>query len=157
MEDPKQATPPSGETLADVQRSIVANFQYLQDWNDRYQLLIDLGRRLPHFPPSKQTDDNRLYGCQSAVWLDASYSDGKLEFLGISDSAIVAGLVALLLKVYSGRRPEEILATPPSFIAQIGLSEHLSPHRANGLALMLGRIREIALAHVSGSEGESAP
>ncbi|MEM9387657.1 MAG: SufE family protein [Pseudomonadota bacterium] len=147
MEGPTQS---DQTTTAEVQRSIVDSFQFLGDWTERYQYLIDLGRRLPAYPDAKRTDDYRLYGCQSGVWLDARYEDGKLDFEAASDSAIVAGIIALLLKVYSGRRPHDILTTSPTFIDDIGLSKHLSPHRANGLSLMLERIRTIASAHAAG-------
>ena len=138
------------ETPTDVQRSIIDSFRFIDGWAERYQYLIDLGRRLPPFPETKRIEANRLHGCQSGVWLVADYRDGKLDFEATSDSAIVAGLIALLLKVYSGRRPDEILAISPAFIDEIGLAEHLSPHRANGLSLMLARIRAFATAHVSG-------
>ncbi len=146
---PMQATPASDETVADAQRSIVETFEYLDSWTERYQYLIELGRQLPPFPEAKQIEANRLYGCQAGVWLVADYRSGKLYFEATSDSAIVAGLIALLLKVYSGRQPDQILATSPSFIDEIGLAEHLSPHRANGLSLMLERVRAFAMAHVA--------
>ena len=148
---PLQARSAPTETAADVQRSIVDSFRYLEDWAERYQYLIELGRRLPPFPETKRTEANRLHGCQAGVWLVADYRNGKLNFEATSDSAIVAGIIALLLKVYSGRRPDEVLATSPAFIDEIGLAEHLSPHRANGLSLMLARIRTFATAHVSGN------
>ncbi len=143
------ATTAPDETVADAQQSIVESFQFLEDWTERYQYLIELGRQLPPFPEAKQIDTNRLYGCQAGVWLLADYRNGKLHFEATSDSAIVAGLIALLLKVYSGRQPDEILAASPTFIDEIGLSEHLSPHRANGLSLMLERVRTLAKAHVA--------
>lgn len=146
-----QVRPAPTETAADAQRSIVDSFRYLEDWAERYQYLIELGRRLPPFPETKRIEANRLHGCQAGVWLVADYRNGKLDFEATSDSAIVAGLIALLLKVYSGRRPDQVLATSPAFIDEIGLAEHLSPHRANGLALMLARIRTFATAHVSGN------
>ena len=148
---PLQARPAPTETVADAQRSIVDSFRYLENWTERYQYLIELGRRLPPFPETKRIEANRLHGCQAGVWLVADYRNGKLDFEATSDSAIVAGLIALLLKVYSGRRPDEVLATSPAFIDEIGLAEHLSPHRANGLSLMLARIRTFATAHVSGN------
>ena len=151
MRVPLQARSAPTETAADVQRSIVDSFRYLEDWAERYQYLIELGRRLPPFPETKRTEANRLHGCQAGVWLVADCRNGKLNFEATSDSAIVAGIIALLLKVYSGRRPDEVLATSPAFIDEIGLAEHLSPHRANGLSLMLARIRTFATAHVSGN------
>ncbi len=148
---PLQGRSAPTETAADVQRSIVDSFRCLEDWAERYQYLIELGRRLPPFPETKRTEANRLHGCQAGVWLVADCRNGKLNFEATSDSAIVAGIIALLLKVYSGRRPDEVLATSPAFIDEIGLAEHLSPHRANGLSLMLARIRTFATAHVSGN------
>ena len=138
------------ETVADAQRSIVDSFRYLDNWPDRYQYLIELGRRLPPFPEAKRIEANRLHGCQAGVWLVADYRNGWLDFEATSDSAIVAGLIALLLKVYSGRQPDEVLTASPTFIDEIGLAEHLSPHRANGLSLMLERIRAFAMAHSPG-------
>ena len=151
MEVNLQATREPTETVADAQQSIIDDFQYLEDWTERYRYLIELGRQLPPFPETKQIESNRLHGCQAGVWIVADYRNGRLEFEATSDSAIVAGLIALLLKVYSGRHPDEVLATSSAFIEEIGLAEHLSPHRANGLALMLARIRAFAAAHVSGN------
>ncbi len=147
---PLQARPAPTETVADAQRSIVDSFRYLDNWPDRYQYLIELGRRLPPFPEAKRIEANRLHGCQAGVWLVADYRNGWLDFEATSDSAIVAGLIALLLKVYSGRQPDEVLTASPTFIDEIGLAEHLSPHRANGLSLMLERIRAFAMAHSPG-------
>lgn len=123
------------------------SFQYLDDWNERYQYLIELGRQLPPFPENERVEANRVHGCQAGVWLVADFRDGRLDFEATSDSTIVAGLIALLLKVYSGRKPDEVLATSTAFIDEIGLAKHLSPHRANGLSLMLARIRLFATAH----------
>ena len=125
------------------------SFQFLDDWSERYQYLIELGRQLPPFPETAQVEGNRIHGCQSGVWLVCDYRNGRLEFAATSDSAIVAGIIALLLQVYSGRQPQQVLATTPTFVDEIGLSTHLSPHRANGLALMLERIRAFATAHAS--------
>lgn len=154
MEVPLQATPTATESVADAQRDIVDSFRFLDDWAERYLYLIELGRQLPPFPESKQIEANRMHGCQAGVWLVADYRNGKLDFEATSDSAIVAGLIALLLKVYSGRQPAEVLAASPAFIDEIGLAEHLSPHRANGLALMLKRIRAFAAAHAPGNLAE---
>ncbi len=151
MGGPLQATPAPTETVADVQQSIVDSFRYLEDWTERYQYLVELGRRLPPFPEAKRIEANRLQGCQAGVWFIAEYRHGRLEFKATSDSAIVAGLIALLLKVYSGRQPDQVLATSPAFIDEIGLAEHLSPHRANGLSLMLARIRTFAMAYGPGN------
>jgi cysteine desulfuration protein SufE len=145
------------ETIADIQRTIVEDFGCFDDWTERYQYLIELGRKLPPFPEEKRIDANRLHGCQAQVWFFANYRQGRLFFQATSDSAIVAGLIALLVKVYSGHTPEEIRATPPEFVEKIGLAQHLSPYRANGLSLMLARIRAFAAAHISGHQaGEVA-
>ena len=137
------------ETIAEAQESLVESFQFLDDWAERYQYLIELGRQLPLFLETAQVEGNRIHGCQSGVWLVCDCSNGRLEFAATSDSAIVAGIIALLLQVYSGRQPQQVLATTPKFVDEIGLSTHLSSHRANGLALMLERIRAFATAHAS--------
>jgi len=137
-------------TTADqAQQDIIEAFQLFEDWTQRYRYLIELGRDLPRLAPEEMTETNRLHGCQAQVWLVPSLRDGKLYLRANSDAAIVAGLIALVLKVYSGRTPQEILASTPTFIDAIGLAEHLSPNRANGLALMLARIRALAAAYSS--------
>jgi cysteine desulfuration protein SufE len=127
-----------------AQREIVEEFALFDDWMDRYQYLIDLGRKLPELDESEMTDDRLLAGCQSQVWLITEGDAERLDFRANSDAAIVSGLIALLLKVYSGRSAREILESQPQFVADIGLSEHLSPTRANGLNAMLGEIRRQA-------------
>lgn len=127
-----------------TQREIVEEFSLFDDWMDRYQYLIDLGRQLPELDESEMTDDRLLAGCQSQVWLITEGDADRLVFRANSDAAIVSGLIALLLKVYSGRSAREILESQPQFVADIGLSEHLSPTRANGLNAMLGEIRRQA-------------
>ncbi len=127
-----------------AQREVVEEFSLFDDWMDRYQYLIDLGRRLPEFPEALRTDENRIRGCQSQVWFVADKSDGRLEFRAISDAAIVSGLIALLLRIYSGKRPADILNTPPSFVEALGLESHLSPTRSTGLHSMLEAIRRFA-------------
>ena len=127
--------------VAAAQEELVEEFQFFDNWMDRYQYLIDLGRRLPEFPEADRIDVNKIRGCQSQVWFVASASDGRLEFRAISDAAIVSGLIALLLRIYSGRRPQDILDTPPDFVEALQLQAHLSPTRSNGLASMLKAIR----------------
>ena len=127
--------------ISRAQEELVEEFELFDNWLDRYQYLIDLGRKLPEFPAELKTEDYRLQGCQSQVWLKAGEEDGTLNFQAISDSAIVSGLIAVLLRVYSGRRPQEILDTRPEFIDAIGLHEHLSPTRSNGLHAMIDAIR----------------
>lgn len=127
-----------------TQREIVEEFALFDDWMDRYQYLIDLGRKLPELDQAEMTDDRLLAGCQSQVWLIAEGDADHLVFRANSDAAIVSGLIALLLRVYSGRSAREILDSEPHFVVEIGLSEHLSPTRANGLNAMLGEIRRQA-------------
>lgn len=128
-----------------AQDKLIEEFQFFDNWMDRYQYLIDLGRRLPEFPESARIDANKIRGCQSQVWFLASQEDGRLTFRAISDAAIVTGLIALLLRIYSGRRPQDILDTPPTFVEALQLEQHLSPTRSNGLSSMLGAIRNFAV------------
>jgi len=127
-----------------AQDELVEEFQFFDNWMDRYQYLIDLGRQLPEFAESDRVDANKIRGCQSQVWFVASEHDGILDFRAISDAAIVSGLIALLLRIYSGRRPQEILDTPPNFVTALELEQHLSPTRSNGLSSMLKAIRAFA-------------
>jgi cysteine desulfuration protein SufE len=129
-----------------AQLAIAEEFGFFTDWTERYQYLIDLGRKLPPFPDEARTDAWKVSGCQSQVWLLPSGDAARLDFQAISDSSIVSGLIALLLRVYSGRSADEILATEPRFIESIGLARHLSPTRSNGLAAMLQKIRDYAQA-----------
>jgi len=138
------ATFPLEATAADAQAAIADEFAFFGDWSERYQYLIDLGRKLPEFPEAWKTEEHRLQGCQSMVWIVPSGDASKLDFAAVSDSAIVSGLVFLALRVYSGRPAAEILATEPDYIAAIGLSSHLSPTRSNGLAALLAFIRDTA-------------
>ena len=129
------------ESSAEAQAAIAEEFGYFGDWSERYQYLIDLGRKLPDFPEAWKVEANRLHGCQSLVWVVAEGDASTLRFHATSDSAIVSGLVALMLRVYSGRSASEILATEPDFIDVIGLKSHLSLTRSHGLAALLARIR----------------
>lgn len=129
------------ESIVQAQQAIVESFQFLGNWMARYEYLIDLGRSLPDFPDKWRTDMNRLHGCQAQVWMVSELRDHKLFFQARSDSAIVTGLLALLMQVYSGRLPQEILSYPPDFLRAIELEQHLSPNRANGLFHMMERIR----------------
>jgi SufE protein probably involved in Fe-S center assembly len=140
---------PLEPTAAGAQAAIAEEFAFFGDWSERYQYLIDLGRKLPDFPAEWKTEQHRLHGCQSMVWIVSSGDASRLDFAAISDSAIVSGLVFLALRVYSGRAAAEILATEPDYITTIGLAKHLSPTRSNGLAALLAFIRaraEAALA-----------
>ena len=135
---------PMEPTAADAQRAIAEEFAFFGDWSERYQYLIDLGRKLPDFPEDWKTEGHRLQGCQSLVWIVPSGDAARLDFAAISDSVIVSGLVFLALRVYSGRPAGEILATEPRFVDAIGLAKHLSPTRSNGLAALLAFIHESA-------------
>lgn len=127
-----------------AQAELVEEFSFFDNWMDRYQYLIDMGRRLPPFPAEAMTEENKLQGCQSQVWITASENNGRIEFQATSDAAIVSGLIAVLLRIYSGRKAEDILNTPVEFASRIGLDQHLSPTRSNGLAAMLKAIRGFA-------------
>ena len=127
-----------------AQQALVEEFQFFDDWMDRYQYIIDLGRRLPEFPEAEKTPANKISGCQSQVWFLADMQDDRLHFQAISDAAIVSGLIAVLLRIYSDRKPQDILDTPADFVATLGLEQHLSPTRSNGLASMLQAIQRFA-------------
>lgn len=128
-----------------AQQDIAEEFAFFGDWTERYQYLIDLGKQLPPFPEASKTEQHRVHGCQSMVWLVPSGDAAKMHFDAISDSAIVSGLIALVLRVYSDRSAQEIVATEPQFIATIGLAKHLSPTRSNGLAAMLAKLKGYAV------------
>jgi len=127
--------------IQNAQQEIVEEFAFFDDWTGRYQYLIDLGRKLPPLAERDMTDANKVDGCQSQVWIVVSGNADRLDLSATSDSAIVSGLVALLLRVYSGRSAREILDTDPGFINAIGLGKHLSPTRSNGLASMVKTIK----------------
>ena len=131
-------------SAAQAQSDIAEEFAFFGDWTERYQYLIDLGKQLPPFPEAWKTEEHRVHGCQSMVWLVPSGDASKMHFDAISDSAIVSGLIALALRVYSDRSAKEIVATEPQFIATIGLAKHLSPTRSNGLAAMLAKLKGYA-------------
>ena len=135
---------PMEASAAEAQRAIADEFAFFSDWSERYQYLIDLGRKLPAFPEAWKSEEHRLHGCQSMVWIVPDGDASRLDFAAVSDSAIVSGLVFLALRVYSGRPAEEILATEPEYIGAIGLARHLSPTRSNGLAALLAFIRDTA-------------
>lgn len=132
---------PLEPTAAAAQDAIREEFAFFGDWSERYQYLIDLGRKLPPMDEALKTEEHRLHGCQSMVWIAVSGDAAKLDFTAASDSAIVSGLVYLALRVYSGRSADEILATETTYIADIGLAKHLSPTRSNGLAALLAFIK----------------
>jgi len=133
-------------TINEKQDEIIEEFSTFDDWMDRYQILIDLGNELQPLDEKYKTEQNLIEGCQSRVWLQADYIDGKIVFQAESDALIVKGIIALLVKVLSGHTPDEILNADLYFIDKIGLKEHLSPTRSNGLLSMVKQIRMYALA-----------
>jgi|SRR5580658_4542394 cysteine desulfuration protein SufE len=138
---------PEEPSAAAAIAAIAEDLQMFDDWMERYQFIIEMGRKLPPFPDEWANDEHRVPGCQSRVWMEVILRDGTLFFAGISDAAIVSGLIALLLRVYSGRTPDEILATDPVFLKDLGLLEALSTNRGNGIAAMARKVREVAAIH----------
>ena len=139
-------------TINEAQDEVIEEFSDFTDWMDKYQLLIDLGNEQEPLDEKYKTESNLIDGCQSRVWLQADYVDGKIIFTAESDALIVKGIIALLIRVLSGHTPQEILAADLYFIDQIGLKEHLSPTRSNGLLAMVKQIRMYALAYKVKSE-----
>ena len=135
------------ETINDIQDEIIEEFAGLDDWMDKYQLLIDIGNEQAPLPDQYKTEQNLIDGCQSRVWLQADYADGLIHFTAESDALIVKGIVALLIRVLSGHTPQEILDADLYFIDEIGLKEHLSPTRSNGLLAMVKQMQAYALVY----------
>lgn len=133
-------------SIKETQEKIIAEFDQLIDWEDKYKRIIDLGREMPVLDESLKTEKYKLSGCQSQVWINAKLENGKIIFEADSDAAIVKGLIAILIKVYSNNSPEEILTNPPTFLEKIGIDKHLSPTRKNGLGAMMKQIQMYALA-----------
>lgn len=133
-------------TINEAQDEVIEGFSDFTDWMDKYQLLIDLGNEQKPLDDKYKTESNLIDGCQSRVWLQADYEDGKIYFTAESDALIVKGIIALLIRVLSGHTPQEILDTDLYFIDRIGLKDHLSPTRSNGLLAMVKQIRMYALA-----------
>ena len=136
-------------TIDEKQEEIIDEFSGIDDWMDRYGYIIDLGNTLPPIDEKYKTPDHLIEGCQSRVWLNAEYKDGKVEYTADSDAIIVKGIISLLISVLSGHTPDEILNTNLRFIDEIGLSEHLSPTRSNGLLAMVKQMKMYALAFKS--------
>ena len=134
-------------TIDEIQQQIIEDFSGFEDWMDKYGLLIELGNELQPIDPKYKVESNLIRGCQSRVWLHQEFSDGIITFEAESDALIVKGLVALLLKIYSDRTPHEILTSEPRFIDEIGLRQHLSPTRSNGLLAMVKQMKLYALAY----------
>ena len=132
------------ESLEEIQKSISEEFEIFDTWMEKYEYIIDLGKKLENFPSDQMIDENKVHGCQSSVWFVTSLEDGLFRCKATSDSAIVSGLIALLLRIYDNQKPSEIVETEPKFISMIGLNEHLSPTRNNGLNLMIARIKKDA-------------
>lgn len=132
------------KSLKEVEDEVVDEFSMFDEWLDKYEYLIELGKSLVDYPEADKTDEHLIKGCQSRVWLDYSIKDGKIFFNADSDAIITKGIISLLIKIYSGRTPEEILGSDFSVVDRIGLRENLSPTRANGLVSMIEKIREIS-------------
>ena len=135
--------------IQEKQEEIIDEFSMFDDWMQRYEYMIDLGKSLPLIEDEYKTDDNIIKGCQSRVWVKADYQDNKVVFKADSDAIITKGIVAILIRVFSGQKPEEIAKADTQFIDEIGLKEHLSPTRANGLVSMIKQLKAYALAYMS--------
>ncbi len=134
-------------TIEEIQKEIIEDFDLFEDWMQRYEFIIDTGKSLTLISDQNKSDDNLIKGCQSKVWIHADYENGKLIFSADSDAILTKGIISLLLRVYSQQTPKAILEADPFFIDEIGLKEHLSPTRANGLLSMVKQIKLLALAY----------
>ncbi len=132
------------KTIEEAKNEVADTFSMFNDWMDKYEYLIELGKNLDSYPESAKTDEKLIKGCQSRVWLDYKVEDGKIFFIADSDAIITKGIISLLISVYSGRRASEIADDDFGFIEKIGLKENLSPTRVNGLASMIATIKRIA-------------
>ena len=139
----------SVQSIQHIQDQIIDEFNFFQDWSEKYQYLIDLGKNLPEFNDSNRIDSNLIKGCQSKVWLNSSFDDNVVIFEADSDAIISKGIISLLIRVFSGHKPEDILESKIDFIEKIGLNTHLSQTRANGLLAMIKQIKIYALAYQS--------
>lgn len=134
-------------TISEIQNQLVEEFSFFDDWQQRYEYLIELGKSLPQFSEEQKTEDKLIKGCQSRVWLQARVEDGKLFFEADSDAILPRGIVAMLVRIYSGQAVEDIMKSDTEFIQKIGLQEFLSPTRANGLLAMIKQIKYYAIAY----------
>ena len=134
-------------TIKDIQEEIIDEFAMFDDWMERYEYMIELGKSLPLIDEQYKTDDNLIKGCQSKVWVHGSLTNDKIEFTADSDAIITKGIVAILIRVYSNQHPKDIIEANTNFIDKIGLKEHLSPTRANGLVSMIKQIKMYAIAY----------
>lgn len=136
------------KTLQEIENEVVDEFSMFDEWLDKYEYLIELGKSLKDYPESDKIDEKLIKGCQSRVWLDYTVADGKIFFNADSDAIITKGIISLLIRIYSGRTPQEILSSDFSVVDRIGLKENLSPTRAGGLASMIEKIREVAAENI---------
>jgi len=136
-------------SIQEIQDDIVEEFSMFDDWMDRYEYMIDLGKSVPVIDEQYKTDDNIIKGCQSKVWVHAALDQDKVNFSADSDAIITKGIIAILIRAWSGQQPADIIAADTSFIDQIGLKEHLSPTRANGLVSMIKQLKMYAIAYQS--------
>ena len=133
--------------IEEIQEEIVGEFSMFDDWMQRYEYMIELGKSLPRIEEEFKTDDHLIKGCQSKVWVHADLEDGKVLFTADSDAIITKGIIAILIRAFSGQKPSDIMAASTDFIDEIGLKEHLSPTRANGLVSMIKQLKMYALAY----------
>jgi len=133
-------------SIEETEKQIIAEFEIFDDWLDRYNYLIEMGKSLPVIDPRNKIDSNLIHGCQSRVWLHAEYKDGRIHFTADSDAVITRGIISLLIRALSNRTPDEIINARLDFVDAIGLTQHLSPSRSNGLASMIKQIKLYALA-----------
>lgn len=134
------------KTIQETEKQIVEDFSLFDSWDDKYEYIIDLGKKLPVLDAQYKTEENKVRGCQSTVWLTADYKDGRVYFRAESDAVIVKGLISMLISVLSGHKPDEIIAAPLDFIPQIGMTTHLAQTRSNGLRAMVKQMKNYALA-----------
>ena len=134
-------------TIENLQQNLIQDFEFFEDWTQKYEYMIELSKGLDKMDQEMKSDKNIIKGCQSKVWLHADYSDGKIKFLADSEAIITRGIIAILLMVFNNKTPDEIINSDISFIGKIGLKEHLSPNRANGLYSMIKQIKFYAIAY----------
>ena len=134
-------------TIENLQQNLIQDFEFFEDWTQKYEYMIELSKGLDKMDQKMKSDKNIIKGCQSKVWLHADYSDGKIKFLADSEAIITRGIIAILLMVFNNKTPDEIINSDISFIEKIGLKEHLSPNRANGLYSMIKQIKFYAIAY----------
>ena len=134
-------------TIENLQENLIENFSFFDDWTQKYEYMIELSKTLDKMDDSLKNDENLIKGCQSKVWLNAGFKDGKINFIADSEAIITKGIIAILLMVFNNKTPDEIIKSDVSFIEKIGLKEHLSPNRANGLYSMIKQIKFYAIAY----------